>query len=784
MKRIFIMVVALAATYLSFSQAVQRSYVVLEIGTGTWCTYCPGAANGAHDLLANGKKVAVIENHNGDPFANTASNARNTYYGISGYPTANFDGGYTHVGGAACPTGNVYSSYLDKYNQAYAVLSPLKIDISGTNTGNTYNITICMHKVAAITATDLKLHLVLTESDIATAPWPGSSGCMTQVDHVTRLFVPSHEGTAVSFTNGDFQVINLTFQKDATWVASNCELVAFVQSQGGKTIYNGMKVALTALPLPMSVNFTGTPTTGCAPVITNYNGIAAGATQWQWNFPGGNPSSSNVQNPSVTYNTAGTWDVTLTAWDAATGRGNIKTVSGFVSLDAAPVAPGTPQGTANMCSNPANATYSISSVAGAQSYTWDLSPASAGVLYPSGTSCTVDFDDAWAGNAQLKVRGSNACGDGAWSSPLNIAVSEQPGQPGIPAGPQQLCMNAANSEYTTSGTNPVTSYTWELLPYEAGAIYPNWTSCTIDWVDTYSGPATLKVKAINGSCEGIWSEVLNIVVNPGPSAFNMTGGGVYCGQGGSGSPVGLDDSETGINYTLYLNAAPTPTVIPGTGNAITFGNQTAAGTYTALAVNSSAGCSNSMSGSVPVSIDPEPPHTPGQPSGPGQVYTGATPATDYETTGGLYATTYNWTLTPSESGEINGTGTQASVVWNAAFAGTVEIKVQGVNSCGGGSYSTSFEVQVDMGVGINDAPEIPALYLYPNPARNVVTLVSGISESATLEIHDIHGRILKKWQNVSLSSQSDFDLSGLNPGVYIVKIQYGQKMESLRLVIR
>ncbi|MBI3511625.1 MAG: PKD domain-containing protein [Bacteroidetes bacterium] len=38
---------------------------------------------------------------------------------------------------------------------------------------------------------------------------------------------------------------------------------------------------------------------------------------WQWSFPGGNPSSSTVQNPSIVYNTPGTYPVTLVATNAA-----------------------------------------------------------------------------------------------------------------------------------------------------------------------------------------------------------------------------------------------------------------------------------------------------------------------------------------------------------------------------------------------------------------------------------------------------------------------------------
>ncbi|MGD2091068.1 MAG: PKD domain-containing protein, partial [Candidatus Aminicenantes bacterium] len=40
-------------------------------------------------------------------------------------------------------------------------------------------------------------------------------------------------------------------------------------------------------------------------------------TSWTWSFPGGTPSSSTEQNPTITYNTAGTYNVTLTAANAA-----------------------------------------------------------------------------------------------------------------------------------------------------------------------------------------------------------------------------------------------------------------------------------------------------------------------------------------------------------------------------------------------------------------------------------------------------------------------------------
>jgi PKD repeat protein len=39
-------------------------------------------------------------------------------------------------------------------------------------------------------------------------------------------------------------------------------------------------------------------------------------TSWSWSFPGGTPSSSTLQNPTIVYNTPGVYDVTLTATNA------------------------------------------------------------------------------------------------------------------------------------------------------------------------------------------------------------------------------------------------------------------------------------------------------------------------------------------------------------------------------------------------------------------------------------------------------------------------------------
>lgn len=56
-------------------------------------------------------------------------------------------------------------------------------------------------------------------------------------------------------------------------------------------------------------------------------------TSWQWDFPGGTPSSSTSQNPVITYNTPGIYDVTLTATNS--GGTNATSSTGIIIVSPA-----------------------------------------------------------------------------------------------------------------------------------------------------------------------------------------------------------------------------------------------------------------------------------------------------------------------------------------------------------------------------------------------------------------------------------------------------------------
>jgi hypothetical protein len=253
----------------TFGQTVDRDKVIVEIGTGTGCPYCPGAAMGAEDLVANGKQVGVIEYHNynsGDPYNNSYAAARCSYYGISGYPTAIFDGTLYSVGGSY--SNSLYTTYLPKYNQRISIPSDFSISIDGNSpTGEEYNVSITVNNVNNNTQSNLRLQVVVTESEIP-YNWQGQN----HLSFVERLMLPNHNGTTLDFSSGNSFTKNFNFALGSDWDYEHCQLVVFVQNHSTKEILQGSVIDLPDLIVPLdynaSINSVYVPRTLCNEQIT------------------------------------------------------------------------------------------------------------------------------------------------------------------------------------------------------------------------------------------------------------------------------------------------------------------------------------------------------------------------------------------------------------------------------------------------------------------------------------------------------------------------------------
>ena len=90
-------------------------------------------------------------------------------------------------------------------------------------------------------------------------------------------------------------------------------------------------------PAPPVADFEADPTDGCTPLVVFFDDLSTNnPSSWSWSFPGGTPASSTIQNPVVTYNNPGTFNVSLTVSNSQ-GSNSI-TMNNFITVHQDPIA--------------------------------------------------------------------------------------------------------------------------------------------------------------------------------------------------------------------------------------------------------------------------------------------------------------------------------------------------------------------------------------------------------------------------------------------------------------
>jgi PKD repeat protein len=201
--------------------------------------------------------------------------------------------------------------------------------------GSNYGVTTA----DAAGAVDIIAPTILPTTDI------GGNGGYTNTDYEMWF-----NGTSCS-TPYAAGVCALIISANPTWtpaqirdqLTSTAIDIVNVESGAGWDRYSGygMVDAEAAVggggPVPPVAAFVGDPTSGFEPLLVNFTDQSSGSpTSWSWTF--GDGGTSPQQNPSYTYNTAGTYTVTLTATNAVGSDDEVKADYITVTTPPPPVA--------------------------------------------------------------------------------------------------------------------------------------------------------------------------------------------------------------------------------------------------------------------------------------------------------------------------------------------------------------------------------------------------------------------------------------------------------------
>ncbi len=221
-----------------------------------------------------------------------------------------------------------------------------------------------------------------------------------------------------------------------------------------------------------------------------------------------------------------------------------------------------------------------------------------------------------------------------------------------------------------------------------------------------------------------------ITVDALPLTYNVTGGGSIC-AGAAGVHVGLDNTNTGIRYALYSGSTATGTILSGTGTSIDFGPQTTSGIFTVVAVNAATACSNDMTGSATVTVNPvlNPVITLSEHPG-ASIYTGVYD-TIIATVSNAGTPVYQWML---NGGNIAG-ATNATYMSNHFNNNdVVTCSVTSVGTCGG--YTSNKSVTIHIGnLSVQQTPSAKGnVSLAPNPNKGTFSLKGSLGTTDDQEV--------------------------------------------------
>lgn len=389
-----------------------------------------------------------------------------------------------------------------------------------------------------------------TASNQAFTPSQASDWCFQQV-----------------LVNGNL-VGSLCYQIDLTPFVGNQILIKFeglnAGTQGNNLFIDNINI--DGVPLPFNADFTASTQSVCPGQQVTFTDASAGTvTSRSWSFPGGSPATSTALNPTVTYNTPGTYNVSLTI--TGPSGTDTETKTGFITVHSNPTA--TVTGNANLCSGgstllTANATAGSGTIT---SYQWTRNNTN----ISGATSAT--FSANQTGTYRVVVTNSFGCS--VTSSGFSVTAASNP-TVNI-TGNSAFCTggNTLLTANATAGTGTVSTFQWR----RNGTNISGATSSTF----TATQAGTYTVVVTNSAGCTTTSANFSVTVNANPTV-SIAGSTTVCSSGTTLTANATAGSGTIASYQWRLNGT---NINGATSSTVT---ATQGGTYTVVVTNSN-GCS-------------------------------------------------------------------------------------------------------------------------------------------------------------------------------------------------
>jgi uncharacterized protein (TIGR02145 family) len=315
-----------------------------------------------------------------------------------------------------------------------------------------------------------------------------------------------------------------------------------------------------------------------------------------------------------------------------------------------------------------------------------------GTLVSSGSTYTTS---TLVNNDIIKVEMNPGacCSSASASTTVKVQQCSSVGTPTFTYGATTRCQGSETATYTASASS-ATGYIWTITG-TGNTISGTGATATVNWSSTFSGTATIGVKATNGS--NVSSVVTRTVtVKPTPNA-TISGAMDVCLNAAS-PVVSINNPQSRsvvVAYTVTKDGIDNTTVVNIASNS---SNTISVPTFEAkkytyklenVAYSESPTCPKILSATTSVTVKPSV-GTPSAPSG-NTIRCMGTGTTSY-TTSAANANSYTWSVT-GVGNTISGTGSTATVNWGANFQGTADVKVI-ANGCNGPSVAAVTSVSV------------------------------------------------------------------------------------------